>query len=107
MKLRVVFGEALRSLGASMSTTVAATLTVLIGMFVLGLTIALGTWVLAWSDHAKRQLLDKVYFCTVRHHQCERDVKPKAGRRRAADGSRRTTASRRSASSLPTKRSRK
>ncbi len=77
MKLRVVFGEAFRSLGASMSTTVAATLTVLIGMFVLGLTIALGTWVLAWSDHAKRQLLDKVYFCTAGYHQCERDVKPK------------------------------
>ena len=42
MRMRVVVGEALRSLGASMSTTVAATLTVLIGMFVLGLTIALG-----------------------------------------------------------------
>ena len=53
MKFRVVVGEALRSLGASMSTTVAATLTVLIGMFVLGLTIALGTWVLSWSDHAE------------------------------------------------------
>src|SRR5437867_9711107 len=45
-----------------MSTTVAATLTVLIGMFVLGLTIALGTWVLSWSDHVKKQLLVKVYF---------------------------------------------
>ena len=77
MKLRVVFGEALRSLGASMSTTVAATLTVLIGMFVLGLTIALGTWVLAWSDHAKRQLLDKVYFCTSGAQGCTKDVTPK------------------------------
>ena len=37
MRLRTVIGEAFRSLGASMSTTVAATLTVLIGMFVLGL----------------------------------------------------------------------
>jgi cell division transport system permease protein len=77
MKLRVVFAEAFRSLGASMSTTIAATLTVLIGMFVLGLTIALGTWVLSWSDHAKRQLLDKVYFCTAGYNQCREDVKPK------------------------------
>ena len=77
MKLRVVVGEALRSLSASMSTTVAATLTVLIGMFVLGLTIALGTWVLAWSDHAKRQLLDKVYFCTSGVQGCANDATPK------------------------------
>jgi cell division transport system permease protein len=62
MKLRLVTAEALRSLAASMSTTVAATLTVLIGMFVLGLTIALGTWVLSWSNHVKKQLEVKVYF---------------------------------------------
>ncbi len=62
MKLRLVVSEAFRSLQASMSTTVAATLTVLIGMFVLGLTIALGTWVLSWSDHVKKQLLVKVFF---------------------------------------------
>ena len=62
MRVGVVFSEAARSLRASMSTTVAATLTVLIGMFVLGLTIALGTWVLSWSDHVKKQLLVKAYF---------------------------------------------
>jgi cell division transport system permease protein len=62
MHLRLVVAEAARSLKASMSTTVAATLTVLIGMFVLGLTIALGTWVLSWSDHVKKELLVKVYF---------------------------------------------
>src|SRR5438093_4583411 len=62
MKLRLVTAEAVRSLAASMSTTVAATLTVLIGMFVLGLTIALGTWVLSWSDHVKKGLEVKVYF---------------------------------------------
>jgi len=45
-----------------MSTTMAATVTVLIGMFVLGLAIALGTWVLSWSDHVKKQLEVKVYF---------------------------------------------
>jgi cell division transport system permease protein len=62
MRLRLVFSEAIRSIGASMSTTVAATVTVLIGMFVLGLAIALGTWVLSWSDHVKKQLEVKVYF---------------------------------------------
>ena len=77
MKLRVVVGEALRSLGASMSTTVAATLTVLIGMFVLGLTIALGTWVLSWSDHAKKQLLDKVYLCQSGRPGCSGDATAK------------------------------
>src|SRR5712691_2902593 len=64
MKVRTVVSEALRSLGATMSTTVAATLTVLIGMFVLGVTIALGTWVLSWSDHVKNQLSVKAYLTT-------------------------------------------
>jgi cell division transport system permease protein len=62
MKLRLIGSEALRSLGANLSTTVAATMTVLIGMFLLGLFIALGTWVLSWSDHVKRELQVKVYF---------------------------------------------
>jgi cell division transport system permease protein len=77
VRLRVIVGEAFRSLGASMSTTVAATLTVLIGMFVLGLTIALGTWVLAWSDHAKKQLLAEVFFCTPAGEGCSRDATAK------------------------------
>ena len=61
-RLKMVLAEAGRSITASMSTTVAATMTVLVGMFVLGLTIGLGTWVLSWSDHVKKQLLVKVYF---------------------------------------------
>ena len=61
-RLRLVISEALRSLGANLSTTVAATMTVLIGMFLLGLFVLLGTWVLSWSDHVKRQLEVKVYF---------------------------------------------
>ena len=76
MKLRLVTGEALRSLAASMSTTVAATLTVLIGMFVLGLTIALGTWVLSWSDHVKKQLLVQTYFCVSGAKGCPRSATP-------------------------------
>ncbi len=62
MKLRTIVSEAFRSLRATVSTTVAATLTVLIGMFVLGLSIAFGTWLLSWSDHLKQELVVKVYM---------------------------------------------
>jgi cell division transport system permease protein len=61
-RFKLVITEAWRSLGANVSTTVAATMTVLIGMFLLGLFIALGTWTVSWSDHIKRQLVVKVYF---------------------------------------------
>jgi cell division transport system permease protein len=37
-------------------------MTVLIGMFLLGLFIALGSWVVSWSDHVKRELLVKVFY---------------------------------------------
>jgi cell division transport system permease protein len=59
---KLVFSEAWRSLGANLSTTFAATMTVLIGMFLLGLFIALGTWTVSWSDHVKRELLVNVYL---------------------------------------------
>ncbi len=59
---KLLFAEAWRSLGANLSTTVAATMTVLIGMFQLGLFIALGTWTVSWSNHVKRELVVKVYF---------------------------------------------
>ncbi len=62
MRIRVVVQEAWRSITASTSTTVAATLTVLVGMFVLGLSIALGTWAASWSNHIKQQLVVKVFF---------------------------------------------
>ena len=45
MRVKLLFSESLRSLGANLSTTIAATMTVLIGMFLLGLFIALGSWV--------------------------------------------------------------
>jgi cell division transport system permease protein len=61
-RFRLLVSEAWRSLGANASTTIAATLTVLIGMFLLGLFIALGTWTVSWSNHVKRELLVKVYF---------------------------------------------
>lgn len=61
-RLRLIVSESIRSLGANLSTSVAATMTVLIGMFLLGLFIALGTWVVSWSDHVKSQLEIKVFF---------------------------------------------
>ena len=64
MRFRLLVSEAWRSLGANISTTFAATLTVLVGMFLLGLVIALGSWTLSWSDHIKRELMVKVYFKT-------------------------------------------
>ena len=76
-RFKLVISEALRSIGANLSTSIAATMTVLIGMFLLGLSIALGSWVVSWSDHVKSQLEVKVFFVegvtpkqvnTVEHH---------------------------------------
>ena len=61
-RFKLVFSEAVRSIGANLSTSIAATMTVLIGMFLLGLSIALGSWVVSWSDHVKSQLEVKVFF---------------------------------------------
>jgi cell division transport system permease protein len=63
-RLRLIAAEAVRSLGANLSTTFAATTTVLIGMFMLGLVVGLGSWALSLSDHYKKQLLVSVFFCT-------------------------------------------
>jgi cell division transport system permease protein len=75
MRFRVVAAEAWRSMTASLSTTAAATMTVLIGMFLVGLLIALGTWAMAWSDHQKKKLLVEVFLCT--DTTCPREVTPK------------------------------
>jgi cell division transport system permease protein len=75
MRFRVVAAEAWRSMTASLSTTAAATMTVLIGMFLVGLLIALGTWAMAWSDHQKKKLLVEVFLCT--DTTCGREVTPK------------------------------
>jgi cell division transport system permease protein len=63
-RIRTVFGESLRSLGANMSTTLAATVTVLIGMFLLGLFVALWSWAHSYDRQLKDQLSVRVYFCT-------------------------------------------
>lgn len=62
MRLRLVLSETLQSLSTNASTTVATTLTVLIGMFLLGLFIAIGSWVVSLTDHVQRDLLVKVFF---------------------------------------------
>jgi cell division transport system permease protein len=61
-RFKLVVSEAFRSIGSNISTSFAATMTVLIGMFLLGLLIALGSWVVSWSDHVKEQLQVKVFF---------------------------------------------
>ncbi|HUK93484.1 MAG TPA: permease-like cell division protein FtsX [Gaiellaceae bacterium] len=63
-RFRLITAEAVRSLGANLSTTFAATTTVLIGMFMLGLVIGFGSWALSLSDHYKKELLVEVNFCT-------------------------------------------
>jgi cell division transport system permease protein len=61
-RFKLLMSEAVRSLGANVSTTAAATMTVLIGMFLLGFLIGLSTWAFSLSNHYKRELVVKVFF---------------------------------------------
>ncbi len=71
-RLRTILAESLRSLGANMSTTLAAAVTVLIGMFLLGLFVALWSWAHSYDHQLKNQLAVRVYFCT--HSTCAKDA---------------------------------
>ena len=62
MRLRLLVGEAWRSLAANMSTTFAAIVTVLVGMFILGLFIAVFTLTDSYANHVKKQLIVKIDF---------------------------------------------
>ena len=73
-RLRVIAGESWRSLTANLSTTLAATLTIVIAMFLLGLSIALGTLLLSYGDSVKRQLQVNIYFCTTAEQGCSADA---------------------------------
>jgi cell division transport system permease protein len=64
-RFRLLFAEALYSIRSNISTTVAATMTVFIGMFLLGVCIALGSWMVSWSNHTKKEIVVHVYFCAV------------------------------------------
>jgi cell division transport system permease protein len=58
----MVFVEALRSIAANLSTTVASAVSVLIGTFLIGVFIGLGTWLVSWSDAKKRELAVHVFI---------------------------------------------
>jgi cell division transport system permease protein len=73
-RVRLLFSEAWSSIRMNLSTTVAATMTVLIGMCLLGLFIALGTWVLSWSNHVQKELQVHVYFASDATKQQEHAV---------------------------------
>ena len=62
MRTKIFVGEAVRSIGANLSTTVAATMTVLIGMFLLGLFIALFSWVNSWTDHVREDVQVRIFL---------------------------------------------
>jgi cell division transport system permease protein len=74
---RLLFSEAWASIRMNLSTTFAATMTVLIGMCLLGLFIALGTWVLSWSNHVQNELQVHVYFQSNATPQQETAVQQK------------------------------
>ena len=61
-RIKLFFEEALRSLTASVSTTIAATMTVLIAMFVLGVFGALASAAFSWTGEVKEDVLVKVFF---------------------------------------------
>ena len=61
-KVRLLFSEAIKSIGANLSTTVASAVSVLIGMFLIGVFIGLGTWLVSWSDDKKRELAVHVFI---------------------------------------------
>ena len=75
MRTRLFVSEAVRSIAGNVSTTAAAIMTVLIGMFLLGLFIALGTWVLSWTNHVKKDIEVSVFFCTP--IKCGEEATPK------------------------------
>jgi cell division transport system permease protein len=76
-RVRLLFSEAWSSIRMNLSTTFAATMTVLIGMCLLGLFIALGTWVLSWSNHVQKELQVHVYFQSNATKQQEQAVRLK------------------------------
>ncbi|HLX33471.1 MAG TPA: permease-like cell division protein FtsX [Gaiellaceae bacterium] len=73
-RFRLLVGEAWSSIRQNVSTTVASTLTVLIGMVLLGLFIAFFTLVLSWSSHIQKELQVHVYFTGNATHAQENAV---------------------------------
>ena len=73
-RFRLLCSEAWASIRQNVSTTVASTLTVFIGMVLLGLFIAFFTLVLSWSGHIQQELEVHVYFATNATHAQEQAV---------------------------------
>jgi cell division transport system permease protein len=61
-RARLLFSEAFRSIGANLATTFASAVSVLVGMFLIGVFIGIGTWLVSWSDEKKRELAVHVYM---------------------------------------------
>jgi cell division transport system permease protein len=61
-RLKMILAEALRSIGANLSTTFASAVSVLVGMFLIGVFIGIGTWLVSWSDAKKRELVVSVFI---------------------------------------------
>ncbi len=61
-RLKLVFSEAFRSIGANLATTFASVVSVLIGMVLIGVFVGIGTWLVSWSDDKKRELAVHVYI---------------------------------------------
>jgi cell division transport system permease protein len=61
-KARLLFSEAFRSIGANLATTFASAVSVLVGMFLIGVFIGIGTWLVSWSDDKKRELAVHVFI---------------------------------------------
>jgi cell division transport system permease protein len=74
VRLRLLVSEAVRSVTANLSTTFAATATILIGMFLVGVLIAFGTYARSWSEKKKDELLVEVFYCT--DSTCDREATP-------------------------------
>lgn len=60
----MLLSEAWRSLTANISTTFAATITVLVGMALVGMLVGFGTYAQSWTSKTKKELVVHVYFCT-------------------------------------------
>ena len=71
-RLRLIFSEALRSIGANLSTTFASVVSVLIGMVLIGVFVGIGTWLVSWSDDKKRELAVHVYVTDDGHDEADR-----------------------------------
>jgi cell division transport system permease protein len=63
-RIKLLCSEAWRSTTSNVSTTVAATLTVLAAMFVLGCAIGLITLLNSYGSHVKSEIRFNVYYCS-------------------------------------------